>query len=118
MADGPIEAIRAGSGTVRYQIAAGAGSSKLPSSAQLREVLAAIKGATKVRELSAPDERSSKVEVVGSKEADIRRELRDAISGKGWELLELRRELPPLEGVFRELTLGADRRERRRAAAA
>ncbi len=118
VADGPIEAIRAGSGTVRYQIAAGAGSSKLPSSAQLREVLAAIKGATKVRELAAPDERSSKVEVVGSKEADIRRERRDAVSGKGWELLELRRELPPLEDVFRELTLGEDRRERRGAAAA
>jgi ABC-2 type transport system ATP-binding protein len=115
-ADGPIEAIRAGSGTVRYQVAAGAdGSGKSPSSSQLRDLLASVKGASSVRELADPDNKSSKVEVVGSKDADIRRDLRDAIAGKGWELLELRRELPPLEDVFRELTIGEDRRDRRAA---
>jgi len=110
-ADGPIEAIRAGSGTVRYQIAAGG----VPSASQLRDALAAVKGATSVRELAAPDEKSSKVEIVGSKDADIRRELRDAVAAKGWDLLELRRELPPLEDVFRELTIADDRRDRHAA---
>jgi ABC-2 type transport system ATP-binding protein len=107
-ADGPIEAIRAGSGTVRYQVAAGAPA----TAAQLRDALAAVKGATSVRELAAPDDKTVKAEVVGSKDSDLRRDLREAVAGKGWDLLELRRELPPLEDVFRELTLGSDRRDR------
>jgi hypothetical protein len=90
----------------------------LPTASQLRDAVASVKGATSVRELAAPDDRSVKVEVVGSKDADIRRDLRDAIAGKGWDLLELRRELPSLEDVFRELTLGSDRRDRNAAAAA
>jgi len=34
------------------------------------------------------------------------------LAQKNWGLLELRRELPPLEDVFRELTIGEDRRDR------
>lgn len=117
VADGPIEAIRAGSGTVRYQVSAGAGDAP-PSATELRDVIAAIKGATSVRELAAPDARSSKVEVVGAKDTDIRRDLREAIAAKGWDLLELRRELPALEDVFRDLTLGEERRARTSAASA
>ncbi len=117
VADGPIEAIRAGSGTVRYQVAAGAnGDAKLPTASQLRDALAAIKGVSSARELAAPDDKSAKVEIVGSKDADLRRDMREAIAGKGWDLLELRRELPPLEDVFRDLTLGSDRRDRQAAA--
>jgi ABC-2 type transport system ATP-binding protein len=116
VADGPIEAVRAGSGTVRYQVGAGGrGSGKMPTAAELKEVLGAVKGATSVRELSAPDERSSKVEIVGSKDADLRVDLREAVAAKGWDLLELHRDLPSLEDVFRELTLGSDRRDRRAA---
>jgi len=118
VADGPIEAIRAGSGTVRYQVAAGAnGTGKLPTAAELRDALSAIKGVDSARELAAPDSKSAKVEIVGSKDADLRRDMRDAVSGKGWDLLELRRELPPLEDVFRDLTLGSDRRDRKAEAA-
>ena len=115
-ADGPIEAIRAGSGTVRYHVAAGTGEGKATAS-QLRDLMATLKGATSARELAAPDDKSAKVEVVGSKESDLRRDMREAVSAKGWELLELRRELPPLEDVFRDLTLGSDRRDRNAAAA-
>ncbi len=115
-ADGPIETIRSSSGTVRYHLGVGAdGSGKVPTSAQLKELLASVKGASSVREIGDNDTKTSKVEVVGSKDLDIRRDLRDAIAGKGWELLELRRELPPLEDVFRELTIGDDRRDRHAA---
>jgi hypothetical protein len=78
--------------------------------------LAALKGADSVRELAAPDGKSVKVEVTGNKEGDLRAELRQAVADKTWELLELRRELPPLEDVFRELTLAEDRRDRLAAA--
>ncbi|MGZ3421700.1 MAG: ATP-binding cassette domain-containing protein [Polyangiales bacterium] len=113
VADGPIESIRASSGTVRYQVAAGG--KKVPTATDLREAIAAVKGAASVRELAAPDENSVKVEVVGSKDSDLRADLRELVSAKGWELLELRRELPSLEDVFRDLTLGSDRRDRRAA---
>jgi ABC-2 type transport system ATP-binding protein len=117
VADGPVEAIRAQGGTVRYQVAVGAGSAaKLPSGRDLRDALAALKGADSVRELAAPDGKSVKVEVTGNKEGDLRAELRQAVADKTWELLELRRELPPLEDVFRELTLAEDRRDRLAAA--
>jgi ABC-2 type transport system ATP-binding protein len=115
-ADGPIEAIRAGSGTVRYHVAAGVDGAKSATASQLRDLLASLKGVTSARELAAPDDKSAKVEVVGSKDADLRRDMREAVSAKGWELLELRRELPPLEDVFRDLTLGSDRRDRVAAA--
>ena len=116
-ADGPIEAIRAGSGTVRYVVAAGSATGATPpTGTQFRDAIGGVKGATSVRELPAPDDRTVKVEVVGSKDVDLRRDLRDVVSAKGWDLLELRRELPSLEDVFRELTLGSDRRDRQAAA--
>jgi ABC-2 type transport system ATP-binding protein len=113
VADGAIEAVRAGSGTVRYVVAAGASDkTTLPTATELRDAVTALQGVKSVRELAAPDAKTSKVEVVGNKDADLRGELRDVLSGKHWELLELRRELPPLEDVFRELTIGEDRRDR------
>jgi ABC-2 type transport system ATP-binding protein len=107
VADGPVEAVRASSGTVRYIVSAAA-----PSATALREVLTGIKGVRSARELPAQDDKGNKVEVIGSKDTDLRSDLRDALAGKKWELLELRRELPPLEEVFHELTLAEDRRDR------
>jgi len=113
VADGGIEAIRAGSGTVRYVVAAGAGADgKMPSVGDLRDAIAALKGVKSARELPSPDDKTAKVEVQGSKDSDLRHELRDVLTSKQWDLLELRRELPPLEDVFRELTIGDDRRDR------
>jgi ABC-2 type transport system ATP-binding protein len=117
VADGPVEAIRAQGGTVRYQVGVGAGESgKLPSARDLRTAISELKGADSVVELSSADDKSVKVQVVGAKDADLRAELRRLVSDKSWELLEIRRELPPLEDVFRELTLAEDRRDRLAAA--
>lgn len=117
VADGPVEAIRAQGGTVRYQLGVGAGeSAKLPSARDLRTAIGELKGADSVVELSSADDKLVKVQVVGAKDADLRAELRRLVSDKGWELLEIRRELPPLEDVFRELTLAEDRRDRLAAA--
>jgi ABC-2 type transport system ATP-binding protein len=107
VADGPVDAVRAGAGMVRYVVSASA-----PNATALRDALASIPGAQKVRELPAQDDKASKVEVMGSKDGDLRAELRDAVNGKKWELLELSRSLPSLEEVFHELTLAEDRRDR------
>ncbi|MBI2388865.1 MAG: ATP-binding cassette domain-containing protein [Deltaproteobacteria bacterium] len=116
VADGPIETIRAGGGTVRYRLAAGGASgAKGPAFKDLRDALGAVKGPESIREITTADPNATRVEVVGSKDSDLRRELRDAVTAKGWDLLELSRELPPLEDVFRELTLSEDRRDRRAA---
>jgi ABC-2 type transport system ATP-binding protein len=113
VADGHVEEVRAQSGTVRYIVAAsaasGAGALK---GAELRDLLASLKGATNVQELAAPDAKTVKVELSGDKNVDLRLDLRGALTNKGWELQELRRDLPSLEDVFRELTLANDRRDR------
>ncbi len=105
VADGPVEEVRASSGTVRYYVSAGGKEKgKHPSATELSKALSAIKGAVSVKEVADPDESSSKVEVTGGRDGDLRAELRRVLDQKGWELLELHRALPPLEDVFRELT--------------
>jgi ABC-2 type transport system ATP-binding protein len=111
VADGHVEEVRAQSGTVRYIVAATSAQGTLKG-AELREVVAQLKGATTVNELAAPDAKTAKIEVVGDKNVDLRGDLRGALTGKGWELQELHRDLPSLEDVFRELTLADDRRNR------
>ncbi|MFI5299591.1 MAG: ATP-binding cassette domain-containing protein [Polyangiales bacterium] len=111
VADGHVEEVRAQGGTVRYIVAASGNGGTLKG-AELRDLLASLKGASDVHELAPPDDKSAKVEIVGDKNADLRLELRGALTNKGWELQELRRDLPSLEDVFRELTLANDRRDR------
>ena len=112
VADGNVESVRAGSGTVRYVVAASTGGKGALKGAEVRDLLVSLKGASDVHELTPPDDKTAKVELSGSKDVDLRHDLVQALGGKSWELLELRRDLPSLEDVFRELTLSGDRRER------
>ena len=127
VADGGVEQVRANSGTVRYVVCAGK-SFKLgenyrgdsvggvevtgPTPAELRDALLGVEGVKSVHELAASDAGEARVEVIGQKDKDLRGELHQVIHQKNWGLLEIRRELPPLEDVFRELTIGEDRRDR------
>jgi ABC-2 type transport system ATP-binding protein len=112
VADGPVESVRAQSGNVRYVVAAGSnGSDTTVTAESLRDALLEVTGVKEAREL-AGDGTGAKVEVVGDKDKDLRSELQQVLTQKHWGLLELRRELPPLEDVFRELTLSEDRRDR------
>ncbi|GAC1541369.1 MAG: ATP-binding cassette domain-containing protein [Polyangiales bacterium] len=111
VADGPVETVRAQSGTVRYVVAAAAKTDSAPTSDELREAVLGVGGVKSARELPGETD-AAKVEVIGEKEKDLRVELQQLLTQKHWGLLELRRELPPLEDVFRELTVGEDRRDR------
>jgi ABC-2 type transport system ATP-binding protein len=126
VADGAVEQVRAGSGMVRYVVAAGsplatgvptyraAGDVSVdagPSAAELRDALEKLTGVKSVTELPS-DGMTVKMEVLGEKDRDLRGDLQQLLAQKNWGLFELRRELPPLEDVFRELTIGEDRRDR------
>jgi ABC-2 type transport system ATP-binding protein len=120
VADGPLDEIRSKSGRVRYvvsiQESAGGtsyrGRGAPPSRAEVVETLGKIQGVKKLGEL-ATDESAHRFEVISEQELDLRPEVFRAVADKGWVLLELHRDSQTLEDVFRSLTIGDERRNRR-----
>jgi ABC-2 type transport system ATP-binding protein len=120
VADGPLDEIRAKSGRVRYvvsvQESAGAGTYRgrgtPPKKAEVEDALSKVAGVKKLGELPT-DEHAHLYEVVSDQEVDLRAEVFQLVVDKGWVLLELHRDAQTLEDVFRSLTIGDERRNRR-----
>ncbi len=120
VADGALEEIRAKSGRVRYQFSVQEdgkdttyrGKNPPPSASEVAEALRKIAGVQRVAELPT-DERAHTFELASDQDVDLRSELFKLVMDKGWGLLELHRETQTLEDVFRDLTIGEERRNRR-----
>jgi ABC-2 type transport system ATP-binding protein len=125
VADGPLDEIRAKSGRVRYvvsvQESAGSrpyrGRGALPKKGEVEDALGKIEGVKKLGELPTDDSAHS-FELVSEQELDLRPDLFQLASEKGWVLLELHRDTQTLEDVFRNLTIGDERRNRQLSPAA
>ncbi|MGD0673957.1 MAG: ATP-binding cassette domain-containing protein [Polyangiaceae bacterium] len=120
VADGPLDEIRAKSGRVRYVVAvqesSGAagyrGRGAPPKKSEIEETLGKIEGVRRVGALPT-DESAYTFELVSDRDVDLRPEVFRAVADKGWVLLELHRDAQTLEDVFRSLTIGDERRNRR-----
>ncbi len=120
VADGPLDEIRAKSGRVRYvvsiQESAGDGAYRgrgpLPKKSEVEDALGKVGGVKKLGELPT-DDRAHAFEVVSEQEVDLRPEIFRLVADKGWVMLELHRDAQTLEDVFRSLTIGDERRNRR-----
>jgi len=124
VADGPLDEIRAKSGRVRYVVtiqestgsAAYRGRGAPPKKGEVEDALGKLDGVKKMSELPT-DERAHAYEVVSEQDVDLRPDLFKLIADKGWVLLELHRDAQSLEDVFRNLTIGDERRNRHLSAA-
>ena len=119
VADGPLDEIRAKSGRVRYIVSVQEsvgqspyrGNGPLPRQSEVEQALANLKGVKKVAELPT-DDRAHAYALDGEDGSDIRADIFRLIADKGWVLLELHRDTQTLEDVFRQLTIGDERRNR------
>jgi ABC-2 type transport system ATP-binding protein len=119
VADGPLDEIRAKSGRVRYVVSVQEstgespyrGRGALPRQSEVENALNSIKGVSKVTELPT-DERAHAYELASADSWDLRPEIFRLIADKGWVLLELHRDTQTLEDVFRQLTIGDEKRNR------
>lgn len=119
VADGALDEIRAKSGRVRYlvgvqeSVGSGAyrGKGQPPRQSEVEAALNALPGVTKVVERPT-DEREHAYELASDEATDLRPEIFRLVSEKGWVLLELHRDTQTLEDVFRQLTIGDERRNR------
>ncbi|MCL2777213.1 MAG: ATP-binding cassette domain-containing protein [Polyangiaceae bacterium] len=119
VADGALDEIRAKSGRVRYvaavQESAGEmpyrGKGAAPKASEVEQALASLRGAKKVVELPT-DESAHAFSIAGEEGTDLRPEIFRLAADKGWILLELHRDTQTLEDVFRQLTIGDERRNR------
>jgi ABC-2 type transport system ATP-binding protein len=120
VADGPLDEIRARSGRVRYVVAVQESSGErpyqgkgvTPKADEVQAALTSIVGVASVGELPT-DERAHAYQLASEKEVDLRPEIFRLVADKGWVLLELHRDSQTLEDVFRALTIGDERRNRR-----
>src|SRR6187399_2245182 len=115
VADGPLDDIRAKTGSVRYIVTiderhAEAGQ-KPPTATAVQEAFQRIGGAKSVRELPT-DEKAHKFEVSSTEDADLRAEIFRLVVASNWTLLELERKAQSLDAVFRDLTKGDERLDR------
>ncbi|AKU97125.1 ABC transporter, ATP-binding protein [Labilithrix luteola] len=119
VADGALDEIRAKSGRVRYVVSvqeslgesAYRGTGALPRGNDVEKALSSIRGVSKVAELPT-DDRAHSFAVAGDDNTDLRPEIFRMVADKGWVLLELHRDTQTLEDVFRQLTIGDERRNR------
>ncbi len=115
VADGPLEEIRATSGSSRYLVTVdeqkGEAGKPAPSARELEEALRKLSDVTAVRELPT-DEKAHRFELASDEAHDLRAEIFRLMVQKSWTLLELRRDAQSLDAVFRELTRGDERRDR------
>jgi ABC-2 type transport system ATP-binding protein len=124
VADGPLDEIRAKSGRVRYVVAiqesAGdkpyKGKGNPPKKSEVEDILGKVDGVKKLSELPT-DERAHMYELVSERDDDLRPDVFRMVAEKGWVLLELHRDAQTLEDVFRSLTIGDERRNRKLDAA-
>jgi ABC-2 type transport system ATP-binding protein len=115
VADGPLEDIRGRTGKIRYVVSVSeqtAEQGKAPSATEVQSALRAIAGVRSTVELPT-DEKAHAFELTGDQGGDLRGDLFRLIVAKGWTLLELRRDSQTLEDVFRDLTKGDERKDRR-----
>ena len=115
VADGPLEEIRGRSGKIRYNVVISeqtAEKGKPPSATEVQSALRAIAGVRAIKEMPN-DEKAHAFELAGDQDGDLRGDLFRFIVSKGWTLLELRRDSQTLEDVFRDLTKGDERRDRK-----
>ncbi|MFO0666924.1 MAG: ATP-binding cassette domain-containing protein [Polyangiaceae bacterium] len=112
VADGALDEIRAKSGNVRYVFMVQEVPGKSPTAAEVRDGLGKVPGVTRIAELPT-DERAHAFELSSAQDVDVRVELFKLALEKGWVLLELRRDSQTLEDVFRDLTIGDERRNRK-----
>ena len=82
-----------------------------PKKGEVEDALGKVDGVKKLTELPT-DERAHAYEVVSEQDVDLRPDLFKLIADKGWVLLELHRDAQTLEDVFRNLTIGDERRNR------
>ena len=88
-----------------------------PKKAEVEEAFGKLAGVKKVGELPT-DDHAHQYELVSEQEVDLRPEVFQCAVEKGWVLLELHRDTQSLEDVFRNLTIGDERRNRHLSAAA
>src|ERR1700722_7670074 len=122
VADGPLDEIRAKSGKVRYVVSvqdpskqgsnAGYRGKAVPRKVEVETALRTSKGIAKVHELQT-EEHALVYELNADKDRDLRPDLFQLVVDKGWVLLELHKDTQTLEDVFRHLTVGEARRNRR-----
>jgi len=115
VADGPLDEIRSRTGKIRYVISVSeslAERGKAPTATEVQSALRAIAGVRSLSELPT-DEKAHAFELAGDQGGDLRSDLFRLVVSKGWTLLELRRDAQTLEDVFRDLTKGDERRDRR-----
>jgi ABC-2 type transport system ATP-binding protein len=120
VADGPLDEIRAKSGKVRYafsvqedgKAATYRGKNPAPAASEVASALRDLRGVLRVAELPT-DDRAHAFELSSEQDVDLRHELFKLTTDKGWGLLELHRETQTLEDVFRDLTGGDARRNRK-----
>jgi ABC-2 type transport system ATP-binding protein len=124
VADGPLDEIRAKSGRVRYVVSVQEsaapgqyrGRGAPPKKGDVEESLNNVAGVKRLAELPT-DERAHAFELVSEQDIDLRPEVFKLVVERGWVLLELHRDAQTLEDVFRSLTIGDERRNRRLGAA-
>ena len=124
VADGALDEIRAKSGRVRYVVSVQEsangnyrGKGAPPKQSEVEHALNQLAGVKLVNELPT-DERAHAYELSGDGDGDLRPELFRLVADKGWVLLELHRDTQTLEDVFRHLTIGDERRNRKLGASA
>jgi ABC-2 type transport system ATP-binding protein len=119
VADGALDEIRAKSGRVRYVVSVQEslgtspyrGTGSPPRQSEVQQALSNLKGVKKVAELPT-DDRAHAYAIDGDDAQDIRADIFRLVADKGWVLLELHRDTQTLEDVFRQLTIGDERRNR------
>jgi len=115
VADGPLDEIRAKTGSVRYVVTiderhAEAGQ-KPPTATAVQEAFQRIEGTKSVRELPT-DENAHKFELSSAEDADLRAQIFRLVVSNNWTLLELERKAQSLDAVFRDLTRSDERLDR------
>ena len=119
VADGPLDEIRAKSGSapVRRLDPGDRGRAAVPRRGRAAQAADEVRRARRrqasrssasCRPTSAPTATSSS----SDQDDDLRPEISALVADKGWVLLELHRDAQTLEDVFRDLTIGDERRTR------
>ncbi len=118
VADGALSDIRARSGSVSTSIMVAAEnmSGSSVSQVEIKSALDALKGVSKV-EAPPSNGQAYRYELATPQDVDLRADLYRLAVQKGWVLLELVRASQALEDVFRDLTLGDERKNREISAA-
>jgi len=117
VADGAIDEIRAKSGKVRrYTVAiqetdALRDDGKAPKAEEIEVALRGVSGVKTVAVVPS-EEKAAMYELTTDRSVDLRPEIYRLVVDKGWVLLELHRDTQKLEDVFRDLTIGDERKNR------